>query len=121
DQPFPSYTYVPGRAAHPFREQGGHSHGKQVPNVAPITDHNWPTHAMYLYAIDLFNYGYYWEAHEAWEAVWHACGRSGPVADFLKALIKLAAAGVKLREDRLTGVTRHASRAAQLFTIAQTS
>ncbi|MBI1348759.1 DUF309 domain-containing protein [bacterium] len=70
---------------------------------------------MHRHAIDLFNHGYYWEAHEAWEALWVAVGRSGPVADLLKGLIKLAAAGVKLRAGNAAGVQRHAQRARQLF------
>ena len=37
-------------------------------------------------------------------------------ADFLKGLIKLAAAGVKQLEGRQAGVTRHLSRARELFT-----
>jgi hypothetical protein len=63
----------------------------------------------------LFNAGYYWEAHEAWESLWHAHARRGPIADVLRALIKLAAAGVKVREGRPGGVRTHASRAAALF------
>jgi hypothetical protein len=58
---------------------------------------------MYLRGIDLFNHGFYWESHEAWEAVWISAGRRGSVADFLKALIKVAAAGVKAREGREAG------------------
>ena len=68
--------------------------------------------------IALFNAGYYWEAHEAWEGLWHAHGRSGAVADILKALIKLAAAGVKVRERQPAGVKTHARRAADLFAAA---
>jgi predicted metal-dependent hydrolase len=68
--------------------------------------------------VELFNAGYYWEAHEVWEAVWHACGRHGPTADVLKALIKLAAAGVKVREGQEHGVRTHAGRAAGLFAAA---
>jgi hypothetical protein len=37
------------------------------------------------------------------------------MADFLKALIALAAAGVKLREGRERGVRQHAARAQALF------
>jgi len=37
------------------------------------------------------------------------------MADFLKGLIALAAAGVKLREGRERGVRRHAARAQALF------
>lgn len=69
----------------------------------------------YLRGIDLFNYGYYWEAHEAWESLWHACGRQGPTGEFLKALIRLAAAGFKVREGKPGGVRRHAASAEQLF------
>ena len=55
---------------------------------------------MFRRGVALFNAGYYWEAHEAWEGLWHAYGRRGPTADVLKALIKLAAAGVKVREGQ---------------------
>ena len=69
----------------------------------------------YLLGIDLFNRGYYWEAHESWEAVWLAAGRRGQTADFLKGLIKLTAACVKARAGRPVGVARHARRASELF------
>ncbi len=80
---------------------------------------NWRDCTDYRYGIDLFNHGYYWESHETWEAVWVAAGRRGPVADFLKALIKLAAAGVKCREGNQAGVRRHARRAEALFRSVQ--
>jgi Domain of unknown function (DUF309) len=50
----------------------------------------------YLHGIDLFNHGFYWGAHEAWEGLWVACGRRGPTATYLQAL-NLAAAGFKAR------------------------
>jgi predicted metal-dependent hydrolase len=68
-----------------------------------------------LRGVDLFNHGFYWEAHEAWEGLWHACGRKGVLADFLKGLIQLAASGVKHREGIPHGVTNHARRAAELW------
>jgi len=73
------------------------------------------THVLHRHAIDLFNHGYYWEAHEAWEGLWLAVGKSGPVADLLKGLIKLAAAGVKAREGNVAGMVRHARRALELI------
>ena len=45
--------------------------------------------------------------------IWHAAGRKGPLADLLKGLIHLAAAGVKAREGIANGVARHARRAAR--------
>jgi predicted metal-dependent hydrolase len=82
---------------------------------ALIDGDNWRASRDYLFGCDLFNHGYYWEAHEVWEGLWHVCDRRGAAADALKALIKLAAAGVKAREGRTAGVARHAARAAELF------
>ena len=67
----------------------------------------------------LFDAGYYWEAHEVWETLWHAAGRRGPTADILRGLIKLAAAGVKVRERREAGVRTHARRASECFATAR--
>jgi sugar phosphate isomerase/epimerase len=93
----------------------GHLHGVVHASAEPLIPHQWRSNREYLYGIDLFNHGYYWEAHEAWEAVWQVVGRSGVEATWLKGLIKLAAAGVKAREGNPRGVARHARRAAELF------
>ena len=69
----------------------------------------------YMRGIELFNQCEFFEAHEVWEAVWHACGRRGKLADLVKGLIKLAAAGVKAREGSAEGVRRHLLRGAELF------
>ena len=115
DLPLPPYAYVHGKHPHPSRDRAGHSFAFPPKlRIGPDAD-RWEDCQTYLYGIDLFNRGYYWEAHEAWEGLWHACGRSGRIADFLKALIALAAAGVKLREGRERGVRQHAARARVLF------
>jgi hypothetical protein len=103
----PPYAFVPGGPwPHPTRSPDGHSFGgrRGDAGVAPL-----------LEGIALFNAGYYWEAHEAWESHWHALGRRGAEADLVKGLIKLAAAGVKVRERQPHGVVTHATRAAALF------
>jgi len=82
---------------------------------APPNPARWRECPEYLFGLDLFNHGYYWEAHEVWEGLWHACGRAGTTAAFLKGLIKLAAAGVKVKEGVARGVLDHARRAAELF------
>jgi hypothetical protein len=117
----PPYSYVTGLSPHPTSDPRGHSFGHAEPPVQPLDPSSWQTNANYLYAIDLFNHGFYWEAHEAWEGLWHAAGRAGPTADFLKGLIKLAAAGVKAREGRAAGVRQHAQRAAELFAVIASS
>jgi len=115
DVPLPPYSYVPGRFPHPISDPAGHMFGRPPePPLAPDPEY-WRESRAYLYGVDLFNFGYYWEAHEVWEGLWRACGRTGPTADFFRGLIKLAAAGVKVRQGVPAGVASHAARAAAAF------
>jgi predicted metal-dependent hydrolase len=116
----PPYSYVPGLAPHPMSDPRGHSFGVEEPVAQPLDESSYTTNESYLFAIDLFNHGYYWEAHEEWEQLWHLAGRTGPTADLLKGLIKLAAAGVKLREGRMIGVKQHGNRSSELLQHAAT-
>ncbi|RUW57366.1 DUF309 domain-containing protein, partial [Mesorhizobium sp. M4B.F.Ca.ET.049.02.1.2] len=70
---------------------------------------------IFLWGLDLFNHGYYWEAHEAWEGLWQVADRGAPLRTLFKGLILLSAAGVKIREGKQTAVVRHAGRAAALL------
>lgn len=111
---FPPYTYIPKRTPHPISDPAGHSFGIQPPPLpSPLCD--WRRSVEYRQGIDLFNHGYYWEAHEVWEGLWHASGRTGPLAQVLQGLIKLAAAGVKTVAGSDQGRRRHSLRAAELF------
>ena len=110
----PPYTYIPGRSPHPISDPAGHSYGARADSQASIRDG-------FEHGLKLFNHGYYWEAHEAWEGVWIALGRTGPQADFLKGLIKLAACGVKCLEGNETGARRHLRRASELFNSVKSS
>ncbi len=114
----PRYAYVPGQHPHPVRDPAGHAYGQIEPPLAAVTPEELNGSPVFREAVELFNRGYYWEAHEVWEWLWHAAGRQGFLADFLKALIKLAAAGVKAREGNAEGVARHAARAAELLQAA---
>lgn len=114
EREFPPYTYIPGRTPHPAHDRTDAPGGMAEPPENLTTDPRQQIRE-FLYGIDLFNHGYYWEAHEVWEGLWHAAGRSGPMADFFKGLIKLAAAGVKTLEGAAVGRRRHAVRAAELF------
>jgi len=69
----------------------------------------------WLHALDLFNGGYAWEAHEAWEHFWNQLGRTTSEARLVQGLIHLAAACVKIREGKPQGVRRHTKRARELF------
>lgn len=115
---WPAYTYVPGRTPHPESDPAGHRFGQPRWPALPLTLHAWTENKGYCRGLALFNHGYYWEAHEAWEGLWLAAGRRGSVADFLKGLIHLAASGVKAREGVSAGVADHADRAEVLFAAA---
>lgn len=126
--PAPPYAFVPGRWPHPRRHPDGHSYRQPAPPVVRLSEQRWGDNAAYLRGIDLFNGGYYWEAHEAWELLWLAEreARSVAVAEraivpLLQGLIRLAAAGVKLRQGSVQSVARHAASARQLFLAARVS
>lgn len=110
---FPDYSYVPGLWPHPHTlpSMSLVDEGKPTLPESPF----WRDCRPYLLGIDLWNHGYYWEAHEAWESLWHAAGRRGPHAGFFKGLIQLAVAGVKAREGKGDGLVTHARRAGELF------
>lgn len=115
DRPFPPYAFIPGSSPHPTRDPDGHSYGAVPEALDPPDPVEWRSCHDYLYGIDLFNHGFYWEAHEAWEGLWVACGRQGVTATYLQALINLAAAGFKARWGSARGMRANARTAARLF------
>jgi uncharacterized protein len=121
DDPLPPYTFVPGRTPHPISDPAGHSFGHRPSPLESFDPEKWRDCRPYLRGIDLFNHGYYWEAHEAWEILWHAAGMHGPAADFIKALIQLAVAGVKSLEGKSEGMRTHAARAKELLRTHRTN
>lgn len=108
---FPGYAYLPGRQPHPVRDPAGHSYHVGPMPVAEVLVNS---HA-FDWGQDLFNHGYYWEAHEAWEGLWQAAERGITLRMLLKGLILVSAAGVKIREGKHGAAVRHAGRAAALF------
>lgn len=88
-----------------------------MPGQGPraLSTDTWPSNRNYLLGLDFFNLGFYWEAHEEWERLWRVSGADTTVGRFLKGLIKLAAAGVKVRERSIHGVRRHAASAGEMF------
>ncbi|WP_080646149.1 DUF309 domain-containing protein [Rhizobium leguminosarum] len=110
DRSFPRYAYVPGKGPHPVRDPGGHSYGVQLVLVSASLDSE-----EFAWGQDLFNHGYYWEAHEAWEGLWRIANRGSPLRAFLKGLILLSATGVKIREGKRAPAMRHARRAGALL------
>ena len=66
----------------------------------------------FLFGIDLFNEGYWWECHEVMEQFWHSSGMGTAAGHVLQAIIQCAAAHLKYA----TGQTRGALK---LFAMAE--
>lgn len=111
---FPRYLFIPGKNPHP-KKAGGHMEGEEDPKCAPINTLAPETCEFLRYSLDLYNHGYFWEAHVYMEALWNAHEREGSVADFLKALIKLSAAGVKININQNEHAEDHFKRAKELL------
>lgn len=95
-RPFPPYRYVPGGPhPHPTRDAGGHSYRDKSEAVDSFSPQAWDGCETYRYGIDLLNHGYWWEAHEALEAVWVAAGRRTETGQFIQGLILIAVALLK--------------------------
>ena len=63
----------------------------------------------FRWGVDLFNFGYYWEAHEAWEALWQTTREAPEQRAFLHALILLLPLALSCGKERpwLPYVTRN--------------
>ena len=106
---FPPYRFLPGRDPHPTASPNGHSYlppGEAEPSVVLHAAESWRDSTEYLYGCDLYNHGYWWEAHEAWETLWHLPARGSLQRRFLQGLIQVAACHLKLRLKRADGVNR---------------
>lgn len=110
---FPPYAFIPGKHTHP-EKPGGHMENIEV-STQKLDQNNYFSNEEYLYGIDLFNYHYYWESHVWWESLWNVAGRKGDDADFLKGLIKLAAAGVKINLKQDEAAAGHIKRALEIL------
>ncbi len=97
DSALPPYAFLPGRTPHPYRSREGHSWGRPPPAAETLEPERWREDHAWLLGVDLWNAGYFWEAHELWESAWKARDRKGRQAVFLQAMIKAAAAEVKIR------------------------
>lgn len=115
---FPAYRHRPGQTPHPIRDPAGHSFGKETPPVA-LEEEHWATNDGYRFAIDLFNRGYYWEAHEELEALWIGSGRNSAVGVFLQGLIQAAAALLKRDCGNQTAALRLAVSAGQKLRLSR--
>jgi hypothetical protein len=112
----PRYTHTPGSGTpHPYRDPRGHSHDRKGLHAKPLIESRWSENRSYLLGLDLFNLGFYWEAHDEFDRLQKLTSADTLEGRFLKGLVKMAAAGMKVREESIHGVRRHAASAGEVF------
>lgn len=78
--------------------------------LEPWSPEDWRGLEPYLAGVDLYNFAYWWEAHEVLEALWHAAGRTSPHARFVQGIIHVAAANLNLHRGSPAAGRRQARR-----------
>jgi hypothetical protein len=104
-EPMPATAYVPGHTPRP----------REKPRSARLDPADWQACTLYLHGVDLYNHGFPWEAHEAWEVLWLRAPEASNERLLLQALIKLAAARVKQLQGQPKGVQAHSEGARALL------
>lgn len=107
--PFPSYRFVPGKFPHPVANPEGHSYrepGEPEPHVPFYPPEQWRKSEDYLFGCDLYNHAYWWEAHEAWEGLWHVVPKPSVQRSFLQGLIQVTAGHMQVHLGKIDGVKR---------------
>jgi len=108
--PLPPYRFIPRLAPHPTRDPAGHSHGRAgEPDAGE---------AGFRHGVDLYNCGCWWEAHEAWEAVWLAAHDNPARHAAMQGLIQVANAHLKLEQANARAVIRLRGKYSALFNAA---
>lgn len=106
---FPPYPFLPGRDPHPTNDPRGHSYGTGAHKPPYRPPDRWRENDAYLFGVDLYNHGFLWEAHEAWESVWHPTKPDAVQAELLQGLIQCAAASLKIPMEQPAGLAKLAA------------
>lgn len=88
---FPARRYLPGRGPHPSTQP---DLCRDLPKWDG-TETTLHSNLRYRLGIDLYNHGYYWEAHETWEELWRQAAQGTVAHCFLQGLIQCASAALK--------------------------
>ncbi|MCV0395205.1 MAG: DUF309 domain-containing protein [Rhizobiaceae bacterium] len=105
----PEVPHIPGRNVRP--EAGLFF---DIAQAAPETTDpaRWRDNRAWLYGVDLYAGGFFWETHEVWEPVWMGARPNSPERTLVQGLIHLANACLKLEMSRLNAARRLTALAA---------
>lgn len=121
-RPLPAYRFLNTGEPHPVRHADGHSYLRPEPNVAgeaaALAAGNWQACPEFCYGVDLYNYAYWWEAHEAWEAVWQCYPLDSAMRHVLQGFIQVSAAHLQHHRGIARGSQTLLARARQHLTLA---
>jgi hypothetical protein len=98
----PPYRYGIDPGPHPTRHPDGHGRHRAEPR---------DDRAALDAGIELFEHGYFWEAHEAWEGPWRRSAPADPSRSIWQALILVAAAALKRARGEHPAAARLAGKA----------
>lgn len=97
----PERAFIPGRGSKPELD---------TQPARYLAAERWRENEAYLWGTDLYNHGFAWEAHEAWEGLWRAAKHDEAQATFLQGLIQCTAARVKASMDDAEAAERVLAR-----------
>lgn len=121
-RPLPAYRFTNQGQPHPVQHVRGHSYGRPEPNLAgeaaALAAGNWPACPEYCFGVDLYNYAYWWEAHETWEALWRCYPLDSALRHALQGFIQVSAAHLQLHCGVARGAATLVQRARRHFDLA---
>lgn len=100
---WPDHAYVPGQTLR--HREGLWDHVRATARPGMDADTLAASDA-FLTGLAFHKAGFYWEAHEVWEAVWMACAPNSAEHRFVQALIQLANAELKLKMGKPRAAVR---------------
>lgn len=95
--PLPEEAHVPGQTPRPATSPVFEAAAAAPARTDP---ERWQENRTYLYGIALYEAGFFWEAHEAWEPVWMHAPPNSRARALMQGLIQLANGCLKLRMGR---------------------
>ena len=107
----PGRAFIPGVSPRDDRPAETTPHRAALPAVLGADE-------TFRFAVDLYNHGFPWEAHEQWESLWLAAPGASRERHLLSGLIQAAAAAVKALDARWAGARKLAASAAEHLTQA---
>lgn len=110
DWPLPARPHVPGETERPDEDDHVHRVARAAPS--PTDPHAWHANPAWVAGLRLYCHGYFWEAHEVWEAVWANAHANSAERALVQGVIQLANAGLKQRMGRPGAARRLAAMAA---------